>query len=555
MVYHLPVELVVKVLENVDPQTLSSCKATCRTLRHLVRTTSSLAYPALLAAHALTPTTAHLSSTAETDSRTRLYRLHAYLASWRSLRFPPALDLRTDAGWQLHNGRVLSKRVLGSSAAAFLRLPSRVRAVPAHAWTVPGIPPHALIALDAIQDLLLVVQRQAPTPLSLFGADAMPRRDDDGWLARPLCLSSGARHPRRVADGLAHRLFPHTMPSGDVTSVRDLRICGNTIGILCGSKPQNMQLVLYDWITGALLAVRALPMLSLFFYLLTERAHQAIPAPTLVSFVFVTPTRILIAARERPIGPRASTYRQIPILLLHDLAGPADTQPIRFALPAFPDGGFVAGMDLTADGPAADIAADGCEGLFAPARAPATRTLALWLQHEPDAKRAPNTWVAYTLVIAARAFDRVGPDATPGATVPWAAWGPCHTRLLPGSERVVLVDGRAARRVGTAELQVYDFVPARVRRAARPGAAALTREVVRGSSAWPHAAGGAATALPYVSTRVRLPVAVGEVGEVHTCEDGLIYEIPVRATQDAGEGAAAVEMWAEGERRLLVCTA
>jgi len=104
----------------------------------------------------------------------RLGLLRSYEASWRNLDWNAFTSLPVPHGsvWEL-NGNVWAHSK-GSDAIEFVQLPSRLRGIPLHQWTVRLDFALQDFSMDPSQDLLVTVERltKCVWPTFSWGANA-----------------------------------------------------------------------------------------------------------------------------------------------------------------------------------------------------------------------------------------------------------------------------------------------------------------------------------------------------------------------------------------------
>jgi hypothetical protein len=181
-VLSLPEELVVEILLKADHRVLLACQRVrdwlcpsssfvtkrqpqvCRTFNIIIRDSLALQYVILLAACGMRddPSINPCQGTAE-----RLQRLREHEAAWRELAW-------TDGGIIAHKAACYHPAAISGSVVAFLkqydggsgdsevgdrlfllRVPSKLRGIPAASWELTDLGEMSYFCIDAAQDLLL----------------------------------------------------------------------------------------------------------------------------------------------------------------------------------------------------------------------------------------------------------------------------------------------------------------------------------------------------------------------------------------------------------------
>ncbi|KAI0032506.1 hypothetical protein K488DRAFT_85806 [Vararia minispora EC-137] len=278
------------------------------------------------------------------------------------------------------------------------------------------------------------------------------------------------------------------------------------------------QLMLWDWTTGKLL--------------------KTLDDPALFSLAFISASRVLLARIIKTTSAQSHTLHAAALHVL-DLDTGTET---KYDLPELPCA-TVLQVSLEADHTSPASNKGGC-GMFAPARGPYDRIILWRMVHQDPVLQK------MTLVISCRAFGVQEVEGT--GSVPWAAWGPAHTRFTTNVPENIgnIVDGRWAQvQLRQMNGEVWGEVVLRDFSRARVANASVEGRVVRDGAMWPYGAAvnddaSLVTTLPFVVRRERpseVPRKLWLYGQ-RVCEDGYLYVGPA-------DGADGLD-----HRLLYICT-
>jgi hypothetical protein len=263
----LPVELIVRILEALDPHTLLKCRRvrfsyitavlsdniqTSRLLKSAIDETVSLQYRIALHSSGMVDGPPGPLSTSE-----RLSLLRSYETSWKNLDWNAHTSLPLPDGslWELY-GNVWAHSK-GIDSLVFVQIPSRLRGIPLSQWTLNLDFPLRDFGMDPSQDLLVTIERATKCVwlTSVWGRDL--------WLL----VSSALFHCRirllALSTGEVHRLARDTATIEHLPAVswsHSIRISGDYVGVLFISSggdgddddddDDGNELVVWNWKTG-----------------------------------------------------------------------------------------------------------------------------------------------------------------------------------------------------------------------------------------------------------------------------------------------------------------
>ncbi|KAI0269992.1 hypothetical protein BC834DRAFT_582190 [Gloeopeniophorella convolvens] len=488
--FQLPTEVIVKILALLDVKELLASQLTSRRLREIISDSLVLQYHIQLAASGLCDGPVNEISTAE-----RTNALQAYNKAWLELGWSShdIIELSGPGMPHFSDGIAVS---LSSDRRALVvnQLPSRLRKLEAHCWTLTFDFVIAGFAVDASQDLVAIVPVSATPNASQWCESRILLRT----------LSAGESHPLTIPSGVL-QLQDGRQPSLEEDTTN---ICGDHLGTVVYEGSLGM-LAIWNWKTGQ--AEWSMPMdkgMSQWCFL--DDAH----------IVFPKNVSSALGARQRRL--HVHRFREDPSAAPHSRFARAPPAQRVFALPAsrFPRGSSMGARLLsrpeTRTAPHAQP-----RGVFCPDPADALLTLELWAYSDFDWE-VSDLHIPPRLLLAPPA-GHAGTDTDP---VPWEAWGAPLARTGMGHPRDMAPLGPFAygmRRIAwncgllsrdePKTVSVYDLHPGRVAQALRCGD---RRKRVQN-------AGGAQ---PYILSEVLLPEAIQDADpigiKIAMCGDALV---------------------------------
>ncbi|KAI0048660.1 hypothetical protein FA95DRAFT_1015453 [Auriscalpium vulgare] len=384
----MPTEVLHEILVQLDYRGIIACQKTCRRLKDLVQESLELQYMIKLGARALCEgPDARLLSVSE-----RVKRLQSYddaragdIAKLEELPFIPAL-----IGYMNQLRTSVTTLILASARADELRvyvqqMPSVTRGIEERHWDLKLPPDYRLLAVDASQDLLVVLDI----------------RDNISHKIVILTLSTGEEHPSTVSTA------EMPVPWGN-----DAYVYGDVevYGAYCATvrrciKTFAVSLVVWDWKTWTTVTeIRLSKPAS------TRRRQMA----------FLNDAHIAITNNyPGPEGPEA--------LFVYALRTECENErrPTVFTLPRANTGGWTM-ISVS------DVSGNEHAGLFHPASS--ARTLALSL----STSQAPDPWAFRQAVCKAMLAVPVDTLLAHNSAarhenlnaVPWSTWGPSGSHLV-----------------------------------------------------------------------------------------------------------------------------
>ncbi|KAN0135348.1 hypothetical protein V8E53_006913 [Lactarius tabidus] len=234
----LPTEVVSKIMAELEIQELVACQATSRRLHTIIDGSLLLQYHICLAASGMRDGPLSNATTAE-----RMAALRDYTDAWRDLSWSAydKIDIPSHMMPQFSDGVVVYLSE-DRRALTVLQLPSKLRRLAAHRWTLTFDYVVARFVIDAAQDLLALVPMCAtPSPAQWCEPRILLR-----------ALSTGEPHPLAAPSAttpatieLAESKLQPSM-EGDTTSIH-----GSYLGTVVQGGPTD-ELTIWNWKTGEL---------------------------------------------------------------------------------------------------------------------------------------------------------------------------------------------------------------------------------------------------------------------------------------------------------------
>ncbi|KAI9513051.1 hypothetical protein F5148DRAFT_972382 [Russula earlei] len=233
----LPLELIVRILEALDPQTLVHCRRVIRLNKFLIDDTVSLQYRIALYSAGLIDGPSSTLTTSE-----RLSLLKSYEASWKDMDWSAQISLPVAEGglWEFY-GNVWAHST-GIDTIEFVQLPSRLRGISLRQWTVRLDFAPRDFGIDPSQDLLVTIER-------ITNASHLYRM-------RFLKLSTGEKYSLSSDTATNIEYTPATPVNPFLRLVFSIRVSGDYVGILFKDNDfvtdgDYNELVVWNWKTGS----------------------------------------------------------------------------------------------------------------------------------------------------------------------------------------------------------------------------------------------------------------------------------------------------------------
>ncbi|KIL71782.1 hypothetical protein M378DRAFT_155391 [Amanita muscaria Koide BX008] len=230
---HLPTELVVYVLSNLDTCSLLTCRTVCTAFRDLIDSTPNLQY-------AIELLIAGQEDGGHYQLCIRREMLKQHQQRWANLQWTKEQRIQMFHGglWELY-GNLLAQNTSDKSTVHFWQLPSQTRGIEEKNWTV-DIKEFRVrdFGIDPGQDLLVILE------------EPLRQQNDHRYRVHFRALSTG--QPHRLASGT--QPLTHEEQRGNHSSY-SIQTCGDVVGILIEShNSRETEVVLWNWKTGQLLA-------------------------------------------------------------------------------------------------------------------------------------------------------------------------------------------------------------------------------------------------------------------------------------------------------------
>jgi len=388
----LPAELIVRILDALDPQALVNCRRLCRLFKLLIDETISLRYRIELYTSGMVDGPPGRLSTSD-----RLGLLRSYNASWKILDWNAHTCLPVPEGrlWELYGNVWAHSR--GSQTIELVQLPSRLRGIPLRQWTLKLAFAPRDFGMDPAQDLLVTVER-------VTNAHLLCR-------VRLLTLSSGETHP--LAKDRPTLEYTRTVPDNPhIHWTYSIRVCGDYLGILfinddIDDDEDGNELVVWNWKTGA--------------------NHLKLTLVEILSFTFLGEEFVLVAASA------FDTLDDMrPALLLYNFkqapgsVEPPDAYLLRFLFQPPLLARVPSAIYLTSD-PSPDWSSS--SGLQVPFQVPCDERLIAFNLHRFHRGDSGNE----TFLIPARTLlEHVGDITTWGEKrdIEWEEWGSSYAEYV-----------------------------------------------------------------------------------------------------------------------------
>lgn len=281
----LPVELVLRILEALDPQVLVNCRRvmffhivplvllsentqTSRLVKSLIDGTIALQYRIALYSSGMVD-----GPPGQLDTSERLSLLRSYEASWKNLDWNAHTCLPVPGGslWELY-GNVWAHSGVDDTIL-FVQLPSRLRGITMRQWTLKLDHAPRDFSMDPSQDLLVTIDGTMKcvwlsfwrtTAYSYFLSSAPHYR------IRLLTLSTGEKH--RLTKDTATIECTRGVPANlDIRWSYSIRVNKDYVGVLSinNDDVDENELVVWNWKTGAINLVRECFLLLYLTYQVT----------------------------------------------------------------------------------------------------------------------------------------------------------------------------------------------------------------------------------------------------------------------------------------------
>ncbi|KAI0082257.1 hypothetical protein K474DRAFT_1703260 [Panus rudis PR-1116 ss-1] len=247
----LPVELLTKILNELDFRNLLRCKRVCRQLQVIIEDAIVLRYKVELAINGLED--GPPSSLGASD---RLNLLHQREEAWDRLAYKTMKDVEMHRGevWELYGGVLAQGQ--GQRSLHFYRLPSEIRGIEEEHWKLDLEFAIRDFGMDPTQDLLVVIERPALPNTSYYPVHL-------------LSLRTGKPHPLAPKPAI----LSHT-PRFQTLNFT-IQTCSHHVAVLYHSQVDNGgELLVWNWKTGDVV--------------------MAISGSTVMSFAFLSEHHLLL---------------------------------------------------------------------------------------------------------------------------------------------------------------------------------------------------------------------------------------------------------------------
>ncbi|EPQ60476.1 hypothetical protein GLOTRDRAFT_135147 [Gloeophyllum trabeum ATCC 11539] len=252
----LPPELILAILDQLDPVALLRIKSVCRLFKTLVEDTANLQYHIELAANGLVDgPRSGLSATEKLDM------LRKRQTAWDKLLWVDQKRVPMTNGhlYELYGG-VLAQSS-GQRSLVFRRLPSHFRRIEERVWTIEDVGVSMRdFGMDPGQDLLVIIE-EAEEPHKMCRIHLRK-------------LSTGGPHPS-TSD-------PHILLHRPVTrfpSSYNIQVCGDFVGVcFMGELEVGPELSIWNWKTRTLQMTLDGP---IFCFAFLSRCHVIVSLDTM----------------------------------------------------------------------------------------------------------------------------------------------------------------------------------------------------------------------------------------------------------------------------------
>ncbi|THH13361.1 hypothetical protein EW146_g6840 [Bondarzewia mesenterica] len=514
----LPTELILKILENLDYQSILACQRVNRGLKELVDGSASLQYAVGLAAARSHDGPASHHSTAE-----RLQTLREHQIAWRKLEWKEHAIFPMAVGnvWELYGG-VFVQSNNHSKTLYFKQLPSVLRGIDMRDWDLTFEFRIRDFGIDPAQDLLIVIQESYQSGINVCNI-----------------------HLRSISSGAAHSAAPkssllqHSLHAIQEDWSYSIIIDGDHLGILfINNEEADNEFVVWNWKSGDIIL--------------------RLSRDNLNSFAFLDERFVMVAMLFGPIAPN-------PVLVIYDMSVPCATEldvetarfHCAFELPDIRTGVPLFGLDIRSDPspnwtPSPDLHVpfhtehrerlfvisllgivsriqQGALDIFVTSRFFLDRA---YMILEDQGKLTP--------------YDDAGEEGEEEQynVFTWDDWGACHTRVMIRESNwtawvcyvfgMKYISPAVVTRDGVSKIQIFDFGSSRVRRAVQDGSLEEEWDLVSESSLVSYRwlqYGSISTNLPYLVKEIPLPPQIQDTPSfaLMISEDTLIALEKVRS--------------------------
>ncbi|KAH9172344.1 hypothetical protein EDB89DRAFT_919263 [Lactarius sanguifluus] len=400
---YLPTEVVSKILALLEIKELVACQCTSRRLRGIVSGSLLLQYHIRLAASGM-----HDGSLSEASTAERTAALREYTDAWRDLTWSAydKIDIPGCAMPQFSDG-VVAYLSEDRRALTVHQLPSKLRRLSAHRWTLEFDFVIARFSLDAAQDLLVLVPISAtPGPSQWFEPRILLRALSTGQ-PHPLASPSA---PTAGAIELAESKLQPVM-DGDTTSIH-----GSYLGTVVHGGTTD-ELAIWNWKTGE--REWGMPLdKGVGQWCFLDDAHILFPKNVFAG----SP---VLRARQRRL--HVCRFRSVRGVLPSQQVDPVPERVFVLPDPRYPHGSSMGARLLSrpTPDPSASLSAFAAGELFHPSAEDHLLTVELWAYYA-------SGWEVTDLHIPTRVLLSTPPRSASGnevaargpRIVPWSAW--CH---------------------------------------------------------------------------------------------------------------------------------
>ncbi|KAF8898906.1 hypothetical protein BD779DRAFT_1486128 [Infundibulicybe gibba] len=269
LILDLPVEILVRILDLVDPRSLLRCRETCSRILLLIDTTEILQFAIELFASGQEYGPS-FSNPMLNSSRLDILKQHQ--AAWGDFKWTheETIPMPSGSRWELVGG-VLAHE-LPNNAITFWKLPSHFRSIQAEKWDVTGLDfVFCEFGMDPSQDLLILIE----LPL---------------W-SGPVINNTYRIHLRSLTANRPHQLAAPPAVLSCIQEVEDrnttyvIQVSGDHLAVHFNTRHPDAEgrLVVWNWKSG--------------------QVEMIISDDAIRAFVFLTERHILVSLLYYGVGP------------------------------------------------------------------------------------------------------------------------------------------------------------------------------------------------------------------------------------------------------------
>ncbi|KAH8102060.1 hypothetical protein BXZ70DRAFT_1063531 [Cristinia sonorae] len=404
---NLPIELILRILHELDLPSLVRCRQICTLLRDKIDGDVVLQYKIELVTHGMEDSPQNALTVSD-----RLQRLQRHTEAWRSIRCTSsdevhmggrvgmmALEMRGGVLAHLLSSNTGDRKI----GMTFTQLPSELRGIPHRTWNLTDLGTDVTYCtMDPSQDLLVLVG-----PLR-------SRENDSEYTLHLRKLSSGETHP----EALLERLQYLTSIGDDWTHRVRVTVFGDYLGLLVGNEYRRQyEVVIWEWKTG-------LVVLNIEF-------------SSECDFAFVSPRQILILS-VRPSQPHpdgTDTPKRLALTAVDFKTAPCmrykfeDVQfTCEFEYPPLATSGSIWKLSLSSDPPPGWTPPSDPQAKVPFHKGRYERLLVVSIRYFTGTQDSDDPISHFIPLVAIRPLleDSV---SSVGRRIPWEEWGPRQTRM------------------------------------------------------------------------------------------------------------------------------